>query len=59
MTERDLKILAAVTVMMVCYYALVGKMYRMYKIYLIGGGKTNGNKFEKSEIYFEEGCIKI
>ena len=28
MTERDLKILAAVTVMMVSYYALAGEMHR-------------------------------
>lgn len=59
MTERDLKILAAVTVMMVSYYALAGEMHRIYKIFRIGGGKTNGFKFEKSRINFEEGCIKV
>ena len=59
MTERDLKTLASVTVMMVSYYALAGEMHRIYKIFRIGGGKTDGFKFEKSRINFEEGCIKV
>ena len=29
------------------------------EIYRIDGGNTNGYEFEKSGIYFEEGCIKV